>query len=435
MHSFVGINHPCTIHAVYRSTHSIFVVIAAALPVYADEEADALFESVFGDAHRQAKASRSRQDDLELATRLIEAANKTSDNSAIVEKLCNEAFALTSKLQEGQSLAIKAQRLIVEHVPNKRIDASDALLSLYERAARIGTAEERLATRAKLSDASNLQIQLNETLAKQKLIIKKESYETRLLQDANDTAAAKELVHLSVIDFDDLAEARRIAPRTGDTQLTKLVALASKDTNNLNEADQLTLATWYRSLLSQAQTNAGRLRLCDRALQALTDIQSGNPTATTKLKASPIFADVSKTWRKLPASRTIDLTQVKPVYQTTNSGIIRFNKGADITTNGKKVTRYIFAHAKSILAYQLSGRDRAFRAQGYLHAKSKDGVRFTIKIDGEGVFSSDVLIKPKGTLSIEVDIPFGAKKLELIINRNRNFNFDWSYWLEPELIR
>lgn len=455
-----------------RLTIYIFSLFFVASSATADKQADALFESVFGRSLRDATQSRDRKDDIALAKRLVDAARLTKHNLPFVEKLCDQAYALSFKSSDGRPIATSALLLLIEQVPKRTKDAGAKVFSLLERAARTSTATERLAAIAKAvevgtaiaethakanafkeagaiyrrlitltkralpNEAATLQDKLNDTITKQKLIVKKENLDSRLLRNATDAVAAKELVYLTVIDFEDIAEARRLAPRTGDAELIQYVELASKRQSNLNEADQMKLATWFYELVPHAESSMGERRLRDRALQTVNDILDGNPSTATKLRANLLYKQMASDWMKKPLSRSIDLTKVKPVLTKVGAHELRINDGEDVSASGIRVTNHFYAHAPSQLHFKLEG-DRLFRATGFNRTAgpATDGVKFIVKVDGKTIYTSKVVTHADKTAKIEIKLPFGGKQLELVVDAVGNKNADWSYWLDPVLIR
>lgn len=62
-------------------------------------------------------------------------------------------------------------------------------------------------------------------------------------------------------------------------------------------------------------------------------------------------------------------------------------------------------------------------------------MKFIVKVDGKTIHTSKLVTHADKTAKIEVNLPFGGKQLELVIDAVGNKNADRSYWLEPELIR
>jgi hypothetical protein len=88
---------------------------------------------------------------------------------------------------------------------------------------------------------------------------------------------------------------------------------------------------------------------------------------------------------------------------------------------------FLFAHAPSRIVYTIPPEARSFSAVGYC-VQSCD-VKFRVAIDGQVKYES-----PRaGMVPIAIDIPPGAKTLELVVDDLGNNSSDWSHWLMPRL--
>ena len=87
----------------------------------------------------------------------------------------------------------------------------------------------------------------------------------------------------------------------------------------------------------------------------------------------------------------------------------------------------LYAHAPSRLVYGLPSEAKSFTAVGYC-VKSGD-VKFRVLTDGQVRYESPRV----GVVSMAVNIPPGARTLELVVDDLGDRSSDWSHWLMPRL--
>jgi hypothetical protein len=93
---------------------------------------------------------------------------------------------------------------------------------------------------------------------------------------------------------------------------------------------------------------------------------------------------------------------------------------------GNEVCRdYLFAAAPSSLSYAIPAKTKYFTAIAYC-AQSRH-VKFIVKVDGQELFS----VEKKAIAPVVVEIPDGAKVLELICEDLGDSNYDHSSWCFP----
>ncbi len=112
------------------------------------------------------------------------------------------------------------------------------------------------------------------------------------------------------------------------------------------------------------------------------------------------------------------------------------NPGSQVKVNGKEVADYIYAPAPSKVAYAIPSWAETFSAWGVAPSGNFSGRwRYMINIDGKQVYCSKPL-REYGfkTVSIHIEIPQGAKQLELLVESTRR-NYPYagpSIWALPE---
>lgn len=273
----------------------------SSMPSAVQGDAKADFEKLFGSQIKQVLRTPSLDDDLALAKNFLELAGKTTSDPATLSTLCRSAADLARKQTEGYSVAIDAWKLLAKHVPAQRMEAMDQQADLLIRVAARGTEEEKadagpklVQLRLALGDAyadkrdwaraaaeyrqasaaarrfdtdaiAKVTSKLKSLLEKRTLLQRAASLEEKVLRDATNQEALAELTEMYLIDLNQPARAKVLAPRLADSTL-KIVAMhASDKPATLNEATSLTLAEWF-SERRQATSDDAKARLLDESL-------------------------------------------------------------------------------------------------------------------------------------------------------------------------
>ena len=103
---------------------------------------------------------------------------------------------------------------------------------------------------------------------------------------------------------------------------------------------------------------------------------------------------------------------------------------------GKACRRYLGAHAPSHVVYRLpawTGGKRLL-ARGFMRQKrSRNGVKFIVRIDGKTLHRSREVTKTASCVDIAVRIPAGARKLELAVDDLGDREANHAYWVRPRI--
>ncbi len=264
------------------------IVLIAACSAAADGAKDA-FESLYGARVRRALSTPEKTDDATLAGELLAAAKTMTETPALLELLCDGVYQLGSTHAEGYPFAAEAMELLEQHGKGDPAPAQEKLLHIRTLLTRQGGAADRaaaserlvtdlarigdlravseryddaaalyrramtLAGQQRLSAAGAIRDRLTWVTARQQLLKQKDLLRTRLLENANDEATARQLVLLEVRDFDQPAGAVRYLPHLKDEKLAGLVERAAQTEDNLKPQDHLDLAEWYRQLAEETR--------------------------------------------------------------------------------------------------------------------------------------------------------------------------------------
>ena len=162
--------------------------------------------------------------------------------------------------------------------------------------------------------------------------------------------------------------------------------------------------------------------------QTLTEILD----QAKKLLEQSLIVTKSETKSKSP-KKNINLTELKPTFVSVAWDEMRINRDNDVPTiDGKLCTDFIFAHADSVLRYDIPKGVKYFNAIGCSPLHLSQSIEFSVLIDGKQVFKS----KPLATYSrkkvdIKVKIPSNAKYIELVADDLGDRNGDHSCWAYP----
>lgn len=281
-----------------RTTRFLGVVLSLwmALPPAARageaDKAAAAFESVYGPDFKRVKITADAGDDLELATRLLAAAKKATDQPAFLMILCEKACDLAGRHPDGVSTAVEAMGFLAAQVPDKaaacgervvgirqkQFDRSrgpdrsaagealiDALLALIDvRVVAGAEADAALLYRKALAVARAVEsVRQDEIEARQMKLV--ETMKTAreiagakamLKADPRNQAAREALVRLYLVNLDDPAEAAKYLEGAKNEAFRKYVPAAAKPVEDAPELACLELGRWYRTLAETAPTGA-----------------------------------------------------------------------------------------------------------------------------------------------------------------------------------
>ena len=147
-----------------------------------------------------------------------------------------------------------------------------------------------------------------------------------------------------------------------------------------------------------------------------------------------LFASLSRAQTTVPTKSLIEL---KPVSYSVGWADMLVNASLDgfvVSLDGQACTEYIFAHAPSSLVYEIPPAATHFTAIGI----APQGVPnpgtwvYSVKIDRKIVFESRSLqTYPNKQVPIEIVIPKGSRKIELIISEMNDRTADHSVWAKP----
>jgi hypothetical protein len=129
---------------------------------------------------------------------------------------------------------------------------------------------------------------------------------------------------------------------------------------------------------------------------------------------------------KFKGLKPIPLTGLKPVSaeaQNNNFGISQGTRNPIV--HGQECHEYIFAHAPSKVVYTIPPKAKSFSAIAY--AARSPSVKFTVKVDGKSLFEC----QDRAIVPFVVELPAGAKELELECDPLGNVERDHSCWCFP----
>jgi hypothetical protein len=264
----------------------VVVVMLVGTSAWADE-VDELFGQLFGAQLREVQATRVATDDVELAGRMVDAADKLKETPLLRQRLLTEGYDLAMKDRTGYATAITAANAMMMATPKERGHWEDKLIDVYTTAWRTAPRDERAGaqqtlvdqllsvakTRENREDYSGAVALYRQALGvvprrsdqRQEILERQRTATTRmqlqakandlaekLKRNRDDTEAAKELVKLYVVDFNDPGKAKRYAKSSGDEQLAERVENATKPVYKLGADAAFDLGEWYGELADTA---------------------------------------------------------------------------------------------------------------------------------------------------------------------------------------
>lgn len=258
----------------------LILMVVAAVPVQAqDGRKD--FDLLFGDKLKQVRATSSRADDVQLAAEITKAAGSEGLSDALVVLMCETSHQLASSTKEGMPVAINAMKVLAEEVPGKRADAQAAILLLLPRMIATSSGEAKTqaveqlvtlslamgddlvatgdhvkaianyrravinATRFKSATLPDAKAKLALGTHRLKMSKKVVALEEKLLANAGDQETIDELVHLFLIEIEDVPRAMKYVTRSKDKSLKSIVTLAGQKPQGLSESQLVQLGNWF----------------------------------------------------------------------------------------------------------------------------------------------------------------------------------------------
>jgi len=141
-------------------------------------------------------------------------------------------------------------------------------------------------------------------------------------------------------------------------------------------------------------------------------------------------------------AETISILELVPVEYKVGFADLWIGKNIDnkkVLLEGEEIQHYLFAHAPSSIMYKIPEGVTSFNAWGIKTEGDGNVVGswiYSVVIDGNEVFRSKPLVTYENcVVPINVEIPFGAKIIQLKIDDMSNAFADHSIWAFPTFNR
>ncbi len=301
------------------------------------EEVAMAVESLYGPAIRDAKATPTKEDDLEMASRLLDAARPGNHPPALTGALAAEAADLAAGAgATGHATAVAALELWIDAAPDGAAEPRAKLVDLYQAAyVRARGAAERadlgralleallaladaeaetydttaavaalrraqgVARAVRSPEAEVIQARLRHAVTRQRIQARTEALAEAVAADAADAEARRTLVRLILIELDAPERAaEHLAPDADDVE-SKLVLLAAMTPDRLPERAALRLAEWYEDLAADATPPAEPTMLERATLYYGTFLAKHTAADAERQKAEVALAAVEEKLRDL----------------------------------------------------------------------------------------------------------------------------------------
>jgi hypothetical protein len=434
------------------------------------------YETLFGQEEKVA-AAKGTAASAEFAGSLLNAAKSASGQKELQALLCEKAYEFGIKAPVGYQAATDAMKLLIEKMPDKKLEAREKLLKVIQlRYSRSGKRDEReqlgleqvdllaafgddkeeakqlveavalyrqaltLATMWKSGRTAEIMDKIKELSAEQEAERRIAVLKARLEKNPKDAAARTALIMAYLGELDSPAEAVKLLTPDVDEGLRTYVPLAAEKASDLKEAACIQLAGWLMTV-AEKSSPAGEIVLLGRAKEYCERYLKLHTTEDAALLKGRMLLE--KLAKAIEAAKTriyrplkLDLTTRTP--KSAKVGYFKFmvNEAPEevvvLRINGKECKRYFFAHAPSRLVFELPAIKvpQTFTAYGYMLMKGS--VKFIVKLDGDQVYESKSL-KQEELVGIKVRIKPGTKTLELIVDDEGDYTSDWAFWLEPRI--
>lgn len=276
-----------------------------------DASAQRLVDSIYGADLKRVTATPTRDDDVELAKRMLASAEEIPGNPAAAGLMCEHALRLVESISTLRPTAIKAAKKLYELAPHKRTAALDTLIELYEDETRAQRGDarrevaqkllstlERAAAHAKhesryrdtdkyyrralgiagIADPQRRPWLLEQTRSLREmlsLVAEADRLMADLKADPQDRVKGARVVRV-LLELDRTEEARKYSFLATE-RTAEMIKLAAAPFDELDAKQTLLVADWYTELATNALAEPAAMKLKWRALQRyqrLADAQS-----------------------------------------------------------------------------------------------------------------------------------------------------------------
>lgn len=282
-----------------RYTLVALVTVAGGATVAWSGQVSGTIDAQFGDEIERVRSTFQRDDDVQLAQRMLEHVRDASLSGRALREACQTIYELGSAHRDGYAAAVGAMRLLAERFPDRRVDALTRAASRqrdrYQRAEQPAQRNERGQTLVELyvslaeamqedgrsepavwfyeeaaAIAGEIQSdrlrQITRDLHDLKIKQQIRELEQRLEDDPTDHEAADELMRLYVVELDDPEKAREYWFTADDESMKDHVDTAARGPESTFVSEEaLAMGNWYRSLMAEASSMA-KPRMADRAV-------------------------------------------------------------------------------------------------------------------------------------------------------------------------
>ena len=250
------------------------------------------FENLYGEDLKRVASTRDPDDDVALAAKLLEAAQKATKQPDFLAVLCEKAWELGKTHATGHATAIEAMKRLAWEVPEKKAACLENIATLYQAeysaargADRVAAGEALIAAlvvaidarteagdataaaalcrralvvakRIRSGAANNIQARLRGLAVRERTEKEATALEERLKADPTNAATRSQLVKMLVVDLDNPVEASRFIDDGSEPAMKKYVPAAAKGVEDCPELACVELGDWYRGLANQADSGA-----------------------------------------------------------------------------------------------------------------------------------------------------------------------------------
>ena len=270
---------------------SLVVLLACVTPTAADDLSE-LFDSLYSATAKRVTNTRDKDDDIAFGSELLEAAKVAKDQPKFGALLCEKAYLFASREKGGYPTAIDAMQFMAGIEPTTsslshdnilqilnriygsagsgqaKLEAGEAFLDGIDNAVtaaaktnqwrRVAVLYRRampVATAIRSERKASIGVELKLALARQRAVKQIEELQSRLKANPTDSAVARQIVNLHVVELDHPKGAIEVA-EVANNEATKLLPLTFKNEDDLSIQNNLDLANWYGGLAGTASKDS-----------------------------------------------------------------------------------------------------------------------------------------------------------------------------------
>jgi len=165
------------------------------------------------------------------------------------------------------------------------------------------------------------------------------------------------------------------------------------------------------------------------------ELQGSATVKAVAFKDGTLSYPAMRSYTFIPPKPDAYASDLEPLQATTGWGSIGHDKscnGRPLTIAGREFKKGLGVHADSRIVYNLDSSWRRFVSVVGIdyEVDGKGSVKFEVRIDGKTLAASGIIDGARPMAAIDLAIPSGSKRIELVVDQAGGKSFDHADWAE-----